>query len=228
MTQIADALAVAALPSESLVQLLDILLRLARHSNDVATSIVNTPKLLASISQRFLFVSPGSEAGYHPQPFRGGLAPLRIHTSLASTLLIMTLGLYMTLASYGLCAHIASTASEPLHTLTRHVLSDVCPSDAIREAWLLLIEAWMICARNPHKTTLDYDILWSQVTGLSDGSGRAHGSPSALNSPERRDVSRILTHDHVLSKIVLAYSFSAICAIVWSEKPSAVAISTAI
>ncbi|EMD39597.1 hypothetical protein CERSUDRAFT_111906 [Gelatoporia subvermispora B] len=88
---------------------------------------------------------------------------------LATALLVGTLRLYTVLASYGLYAQIATTASQSLAQVGEYVLSEQCDSHQLREAWLLLLEAWMVCARDPHQTTPDHDILWSQVAGWNWG-----------------------------------------------------------
>lgn len=199
LPQIADAFKVASLPHESLVQLLDVVHRLARHSNDVASLIVNTPHLLANLLQRLVLLAPSSSEAISPQPeaietltvlaassranatvvaesadallrFVVTLPSASIYPeSLATQLLISTLGLYRSLACYGLCAQLATTASEPLNSLAQYVFSGASRSEPLTEAWLLLLEAWMICARDPHKTSPSHDILWSQVAGWGWG-----------------------------------------------------------
>ncbi|CAL1713714.1 unnamed protein product [Somion occarium] len=85
--------------------------------------------------------------------------------SLATTLLSSTLRLYTTLASYGFYAQIATTAYEHFDKLGRYVRSEECRSLQLRAAWLGLVEAWTICARDPHRTTPTHEILWSQIVG---------------------------------------------------------------
>lgn len=89
--------------------------------------------------------------------------------AIANALLNGTLRLYTVFASYGLYSHIATTASEHFAKLGRYVLSDECKSRQLREAWLGLLEAWMVCARDPHRTTPGHEILWSQVVGWGWG-----------------------------------------------------------
>lgn len=83
----------------------------------------------------------------------------------AASLLTATFRFYTVLASYGLYAQTAATAQEHFHQIRQHVLSDACHSVQLREAWLELLESWMVCARDPHMTTPDHDILWTQVVG---------------------------------------------------------------
>lgn len=89
--------------------------------------------------------------------------------SLASSLLMHTLQIYKDLAAYGRYSHIATTATEHLSRLATYVLSDECQSTALKVAWLELVEAWVVCATDPHQTTPEHDILWTQVTGWGWG-----------------------------------------------------------
>ncbi|KAF7768608.1 hypothetical protein Agabi119p4_7851 [Agaricus bisporus var. burnettii] len=85
--------------------------------------------------------------------------------ALASGLLVLTLRLYAALASYGLYANITTTAMEPFSQLGRYALSLACSSQKVQVAWLNLLRIWMVCAVDPHRTTPDHDILWSQIVG---------------------------------------------------------------
>ncbi|OSC98039.1 hypothetical protein PYCCODRAFT_1397807 [Trametes coccinea BRFM310] len=196
LPQIANAFAVGDFPPETLVQLLEILHRLAQHSNAMATTIVSTKGLIANTFQRFL-LTPIPLADDTPLPTPFALTFLRIvalssrenasalldpadsllrfvislptaspfPVGLATTLLSETLRLYAAFASYGLYAHIATTAQEHFLQLNRYVLSPQCLSVNLRSAWLELIEAWIVCAHDPHRTTPTHEILWSQVVG---------------------------------------------------------------
>ncbi|KAF8158446.1 hypothetical protein B0H34DRAFT_797833 [Crassisporium funariophilum] len=86
-------------------------------------------------------------------------------TAITTDLLVLTLRLYTVLASYGLYSHIAGTAVSPLSQLEQYVISEACTSQALVRTWLGLVETWTICAIDPHQTTPDHDILWSQITG---------------------------------------------------------------
>lgn len=86
-------------------------------------------------------------------------------SALATSLLTLTLRLYTTLASYGLYSNIATTAMQPFSRLSQYILSPTCTSQKLKIAWLDLLNAWIVCAVDPHKTTPDHDILWSQVVG---------------------------------------------------------------
>ncbi|KAH9922029.1 hypothetical protein B0H21DRAFT_766415 [Amylocystis lapponica] len=200
LSQMSSAISAAALPPESLAQLLAILHRLAQHSNDIATSIMTTPGLVAGVVQMFLLTPiPPDVDGSLPDPaavqllitlvsssrenalgilgpsdallrFVTALPPASpFHPHLATALLTDTLRLYTALASYGLYAQIATTAAEHLARVSAYVRSEACQSAPLREAWLHLLEAWMVCARDPHRTTPSHDILWSQVVGWGWG-----------------------------------------------------------
>ncbi|KAI6112432.1 hypothetical protein EDD16DRAFT_1163599 [Pisolithus croceorrhizus] len=90
---------------------------------------------------------------------------------LATSLLIQTLRFYRVLACYGLYSHIATSASLYFSALGSYILS--APSSPqktlsqLRTAWSSLLEAWMVCATDPHATTPPHEILWSQVTAWS-------------------------------------------------------------
>jgi RNA polymerase II-associated protein 1 len=88
---------------------------------------------------------------------------------LATALLTSTLRFYTALASYGLYSHIATTAATYFAQVGTYVLSEACSSKALMEAWAGLLEAWIVCATDPHRTSPGHDILWSQVTGWDWG-----------------------------------------------------------
>lgn len=196
LPQTASAFNAAALPYESLAQLLAIVHHLAQASNDSCSKITSTDGLVAGLIQYFLLKPiPPPEVAAPPEPFAIQVlislasasrkdatsltspadALLRFvvvlpHSSpypisLSTSLLTATLRFYTVLASYGLYSQIAITAREPFHHLESYVLSPSCQSSSLREAWLGLLEVWMVCARDPHHTTPSHDILWSQVVG---------------------------------------------------------------
>ncbi|KAI8986157.1 hypothetical protein BD414DRAFT_51224 [Trametes punicea] len=196
LPQIANALSVGDFPSETLSQLLEILHRLAQHSNTVAATIVSTKGLIANTIQRFLLTPiPPNEETPLPNPFalsflrtvalssrENAIALLDPADSLlrfvislpsaspfppafATTLLSETLRLYAALSSYGLYAHVATTAQEHFMQLNRYVLSPECQSQTLRCSWLQLLASWITCAQNPHHSTPTHEILWSQVVG---------------------------------------------------------------
>ncbi|KAG5352948.1 hypothetical protein C0989_011853 [Termitomyces sp. Mn162] len=85
--------------------------------------------------------------------------------ALSTSLLTATLRFYTVLANYGLYSHIATTAVEQLAQLGRYILSDARSSPTLVVAWTDLLAAWMVCAIDPHKTTPNHELLWSQIIG---------------------------------------------------------------
>ncbi|TRM62114.1 hypothetical protein BD626DRAFT_433540 [Schizophyllum amplum] len=84
--------------------------------------------------------------------------------ALADELLRGTLRVYAALAAYGLHAHLATTATEPLSRIARYVMLADTPRPLLC-AWAALQEAWITCAVDPHRTTPPHELLWSQVVG---------------------------------------------------------------
>lgn len=198
LTQATGLFAQASLPPESLAQLLSIVYRLSQESNTIAESIVKTPQLLSALIQTFLLtpIPPPSDT---PLPNPVALrcltvlasssrtnamalcepadALLRFITmlpptspfpeSLATNLLIETLRLYSALASYGLYSHIATSAASYFASLFTYIVSS--NTRPLKVAWAGLVEAWTVCATDPHHTTPPHDILWSQVTSWGWG-----------------------------------------------------------
>ena len=91
--------------------------------------------------------------------------------SLTICLLVSILRLYANLASYGLHCHIPGTAVTQFAQLEQYVISEACTSHSLVIAWANLVEVWTICAIDPHQTTPDHDILWSQIIGWGWNTG---------------------------------------------------------
>nr|GAT56313.1 predicted protein [Mycena chlorophos] len=172
--------------SATLGRLLSILAQLAQADNDTATEIIGTAGLVAIIFRIFLLSSSRV-------PTSQSTAALGLITTLASSsrtnaqallqpadallrfiavlppedpaLIVATLGFYKTLGSFGLYSHIASTAQLPLAELARFVHSHV----SLVAPWAALLESWIVCATDPHHTTPEHDILWSQVVAWGWG-----------------------------------------------------------
>ncbi|EJD44200.1 hypothetical protein AURDEDRAFT_125464 [Auricularia subglabra TFB-10046 SS5] len=192
----------AALPPESLEQLLTVLYRLVRHSISICKTIMSSDGLLQAVSRLFLPTRHGqgnsSDLAVQPNPlaikiFRALAASSREHalalTEVADSLLryvvtfdacgppldlalaAETLHFYACLARYGLYASVASLASEHfaklLHALRAPNLS--APQVEALRAFLRVTEAWTVCATDPHKTTPEHDLVWSQVAGWDWG-----------------------------------------------------------
>ncbi|EIN12174.1 hypothetical protein PUNSTDRAFT_96866 [Punctularia strigosozonata HHB-11173 SS5] len=106
--------------------------------------------------------------------FLAVLPPASPHgPSLATSLAAGTLRFYTALASYGLYASVTATAAEPLARLGQHVLflaGHPSMGDAqLVAAYARALEVWMVCARDPHRTTPAHDLRWSQVVGWGWG-----------------------------------------------------------
>ena len=91
--------------------------------------------------------------------------------SLTTCLLVSILRLYANLASYGLHCRIPGTAVTQFDQLEQYVISEACTSHSLVIAWANLVEVWTICAIDPHQTTPDHDILWSQIIGWGWNTG---------------------------------------------------------
>ncbi|KAK2465275.1 hypothetical protein APHAL10511_002629 [Amanita phalloides] len=183
--------------SESLIQLLAILHRLARQNNEVARTIVMTPKLISNLVKTHLLTHiPPQDPASYPEP---AALELLITLALASrsnaegliecadsllrfvtflptespfpmplsvSLLTSTLRFYATLGTYGLYAHVASTAMTHLMGLEQFIVSPKCSYRKLCVAWANLLSVWMLCAVDPHRTTPPHEILWSQITSF--------------------------------------------------------------
>ena len=200
LPRLSEVLGSGAIPTESLSQLLEVLYRLAQHSNDIANSIVATPNLITNLFRTFLLTpTPPTDSSPPPNPLALALLRLLARASrsnasvltepadsllrfitplptssphplpLASSLTAGTLNFYNALASYGMYSHIVTTASTQFAELHQYVLSPSCRSAPLRLSWLGLLEAWIVCAMDPHQTTPSHEILWSQVTAWSWG-----------------------------------------------------------
>ena len=200
LSRFSDVLGFPAMSTESLSQLLEILYRLAQHTNDIANSIVTAPNLITNLF-RTLILTPIPPIDSSPPPNHFALVFLRLLArasrsnasalaeladsllrfitplppsslyplSLAISLLTSTLNLYSALASYGMYSHIATTAASQFTELHQYILSPSCTSTPLRLSWLRLVEAWIVCATDPHQTTPSHEILWSQVIAWSWG-----------------------------------------------------------
>ncbi|KDQ16170.1 hypothetical protein BOTBODRAFT_173437 [Botryobasidium botryosum FD-172 SS1] len=178
------------LPVTSLTQLLQIVHRLALHSPTTADAIISTPNLIPSLLDYFLssgqgrpdpmairiitaiaHVSKANALAIIEQGipdvflrFISMLPPTSMYpVEVATSLLVETLAFYNVLAKYGLYCIIATTAAQPLSALASYVVSNTSSSPALVTAWLKLIETWVVCARDPHRTTPEHEILWSQI-----------------------------------------------------------------
>ncbi|KAL1718640.1 hypothetical protein EV715DRAFT_200625 [Schizophyllum commune] len=145
---------------------LDLLYALASASRTAAQAIVGPADALL----RFLTSTPDDSVYERP---------------LADELLRATLRVYSALAAYGLHAHLATTAAEPLTRITRYVLSSDTPRATLC-AWARLHEAWITCAVDPHRTSPPHEILWSQVLGWGWMDDLAEATEKLISAPADR------------------------------------------
>ena len=195
LMQIKLHLVQAALPSESLAQLLDVLCRLARESVVACEAILSTDGLIEAVTRRFLPVTRSDEMRPNTQAIvllQNLAASSREHAAAvvepAETLLryivtfsqatpststafvTETIRLYSCLARFGMLASIAGLAAQHLAQLARVIREKLLSGDThiveLARAYVQVTEAWIVCATDPHKTTPEHDFLWSQVVGL--------------------------------------------------------------
>ncbi|KAF8601440.1 hypothetical protein BDV93DRAFT_608166 [Ceratobasidium sp. AG-I] len=185
-----------ALPRSVLGRLLEVVVRLARHSRAYATAVLETGELVPGLMRVFVLGSgsggPYPEEGEQPdalairllgvlarssrQNAHSLLGPadalLRFVAVLpppdrSTDLLVATLDLYTILGRYGMYAHIATTAADFFTALSTHARTR---RDAqLLKSWIRLRTVWVACATDPHGTTPAHEILWSQVEGWGWG-----------------------------------------------------------
>lgn len=91
------------------------------------------------------------------------------HASRSSALSVVAsiLDFYTILGRYGLGCGITSSAQESFQNLISLVCDEI-PLETpegkhLVQAWMELVEVWIACAINPHQTTPEHDLNWSQV-----------------------------------------------------------------
>lgn len=108
------------------------------------------------------------------------------------------LHVYIALARYGLYASLVSRAWELLSPIHRWAASRIRSGDFLQQcessvitAFYQLLAVWTICATDPHQTTPEHEITWSQVSEWVNLSMEAtEALPSNLRA--RRDAHRHL------------------------------------
>ncbi|KAF6755856.1 cytoplasmic protein [Ephemerocybe angulata] len=160
-----------AYPHEFLVQVLEIVQRLALENKRTAKEVVETDRLLSGIVRYFLLAPHFQSEGSHPpNPDAITLLISLSKTSspfpapLAATLMARSLNFYTTLGTYGLCTNVASTAMVHISRVGEYATSSPSASGALRAAWTRLAETWTTCAVDPHATTPPHDITWSRIS----------------------------------------------------------------
>lgn len=71
------------------------------------------------------------------------------------------------LGRYGLCSGMATSAKEIWSTLGVRLLEpESAVPDNLVAAYFDLLRIWTVCAIDPHRTTPDHDLKWSQISAL--------------------------------------------------------------
>lgn len=176
--------------------LLSLLHYLARYSNSIAEIIVQTSRMVGNVVDVFLFSSsePDPKALDFlltlisasrinakalvdmdiPNALLRFLVPAGDTDRHSLSVLEKTLRVYVTLGRYGMGTYVTNDAGEVWRRMQILVSQLVSASPdilklSIIETWTSLLEIWIICATDPHCTTPDHDILWSQVSAWGWG-----------------------------------------------------------
>ena len=92
--------------------------------------------------------------------------------SVASDLAVEVLRLLLSLGRYGLGAAIATNGSEVIHDLGSYILNQASTSEAshyagqLSTAYFDVLTIWTTCAIDPHETTPEHALTWSQISNL--------------------------------------------------------------
>ncbi|GAW04791.1 cytoplasmic protein [Lentinula edodes] len=178
-------------------QILSILTRLARYSNAYAETIVQEKGLIEGLLR--VFIIPPATSTYASIPDLATVRLLTILASASRTnaealcqkigagdvllrfvvlstnddVLVEIMIFYTILARYGMYSRVAADAKEVWWKIGDHVvaLSSSYSQSNMRlvRAYVGLIEAWLICATDPHRTTPSHELLWSQSCRGEDG-----------------------------------------------------------
>ncbi|KAF5388725.1 hypothetical protein D9757_004804 [Collybiopsis confluens] len=170
-------------------QILSILTQVARYSNTNAEIIVKERALVDGVLK--VFMTPSSAAAaIHLlsilasasrtnaealcEEIRAGDALLRfVVLSPDDVTLVEIMLFYTVLARYGMYSRVATDANEAWWQIGDRISalgSSRTPSDlrCVR-VYAALIESWLVCATDPHRTTPGHELLWSQVKGWEWG-----------------------------------------------------------
>ncbi|KAJ3863557.1 hypothetical protein EV359DRAFT_42940 [Lentinula novae-zelandiae] len=201
-------------------QILSILTRLARYSNAYAETIVQEKGLIEGLLR--VFIIPPATSTYASIPDLATIRLLTILASASRTnaealcqkigagdvllrfvvlstndnVLVEIMLFYTILARYGMYSRVAADAKEVWWKIGDHVValsSSYSQSNTrLVRAYVGLIEAWLICATDPHRTTPSHELLWSQVKSWEWGAGLA----SLLTKCSRLAVERMDTGEN--------------------------------
>ncbi|KIK60384.1 hypothetical protein GYMLUDRAFT_605721 [Collybiopsis luxurians FD-317 M1] len=179
-------------------QILSILTRLARYSNTYAETVAKEPGLVEGVLKTFILPSSSSTADVFV-PETSAIRFLSILATASRTnaeTLCETIGagdallrfvvlppddstlieimlFYTILARYGMFSRVATDAKEAWWRIGDHIaiLGSSRSQSNLRliRVYAALIESWLVCATDPHRTTPSHELLWSQVKGWEWG-----------------------------------------------------------
>lgn len=118
-------------------------------------------------------------------------APQALADSVSQAVAVEVLRTFYALGRYGLAASTATSAREIWAPLGQWVAQQTAAATvdagtaAIVSAYFDLLRIWIICAIDPHRTTPEHDLTWSQVTALRWVEELLAGTRTALTDPVR-------------------------------------------
>ncbi|KAJ4473825.1 hypothetical protein J3R30DRAFT_3406671 [Lentinula aciculospora] len=181
-------------------QILSILTHLARCSNAYAELIVEEKGLVEGLLKVFIIpttalkpstpnvsairllsiLASASRTNAEALCDKIGVADVLLRfvaLSANDSVLVEIMLFYTILARYGIYSRVAADAKEVWWKVGDHVatLSSTYLQVNTRliRAYAGLIESWLVCATDPHRTSPSHELLWSQVKGWEWGAGLA-------------------------------------------------------
>ncbi|KAL1407551.1 hypothetical protein Q8F55_006984 [Vanrija albida] len=118
-------------------------------------------------------------------------APQALVDSVSQAIAVEVLRTFYALGRYGLASSTATSAREIWVPLGQWVAQQTAAATvdsgtaSIAAAYFDLLRIWIICAIDPHRTTPEHDLTWSQVTALRWVEELLAGARTALTTPVR-------------------------------------------
>ncbi|KAJ3769911.1 hypothetical protein FB446DRAFT_790950 [Lentinula raphanica] len=183
-------------------QILSLFTCFAKYSNSHAETVVQEKGLIEGLLKVFI-IPPARTSGSTPTPDLSAIRLLSILASASRTnaeilcqqigvgdillrfivldtsesVLVEVMLFYTILARYGMYSRVAADAKETWWKIGDHVIalasSKSRSNTRLIRAYTGLIESWLVCATDPHRTTPSHELLWSQVKGWEWGAGLA-------------------------------------------------------